>query len=261
MLVDSHCHLDFPNFEADRDQVVADAAAAGIGALLTINTRFSRRADVIALAEGYDRVFCTVGTHPHDAATEPLAELDALMAAAAHPKVVGFGETGLDSFYQRSPKAEQEASFRRHIAAARATGLPVVIHSRSADAEMIRILEEEMAAGAFAGVLHCFSATPELAWAAVGQGLFISFSGILTFPKAEPLRELAAALPLERLLVETDAPYLAPVPMRGKRNQPRYVALTAACLAKARGISADEAAAATTANFFRLFAKAAMRCG
>lgn len=261
MLVDSHCHLDFPDFANDLDAVMARAADAGVMGLLTIGTHLSRAARVIAVAERSPRLFCTIGVHPHEAAAEGPVDASALIAFAAHPKVVAFGESGLDYFYEHSPRADQQRVFRQHIAAARTAGLPLVIHSRDADDDMAAILEDEMGRGGFTGVLHCFSSTPALARTAVALGLYISFSGILTFPKSGPLRELAAELPLDRLLVETDAPFLAPVPKRGKRNEPAFVAHTAACLAKARGLDMASLAATTTTNFFRLFAKAGRPCG
>jgi TatD DNase family protein len=260
MLVDSHCHLDFPDFAADFDAVLARAHDAGVGTMLTICTHLSRAAGVLAVAEHSEALWCTVGVHPHEAASEDLRAPNTLIDAARHPKVVGFGETGLDFYYQHSPRAAQERSFRLHLAAARTAGLPVVIHSRDADSETAAILEDEIAAGPIAGVIHCFSGSPELARRAIALGLYISFSGILSFPKASALRELAATLPLERLLVETDAPFLAPVPVRGRRNEPAFVAHTAACLAQALGRPAAEVAQATTENFFRLFGKAERRC-
>lgn len=260
MLVDSHCHLDFPDFAGDLGGVLDRAGAAGVGTLLTICTHLSRFEAVRAVAERHPGLWCTVGVHPHEAAPENLRAADPLIAAALEPKVVGFGETGLDYFYEHSPRAAQERSFRLHLAAARATGLPVVIHSRDADAETAAILEDEYAKGPFTGVIHCFSGSAELARRAIALGLSISFSGILTFPKAAALREIAAGLPLERILVETDAPFLAPVPVRGKRNEPAFVAHTAACLAKVLGRPVAEIAAATTDNFFRLFGKAERPC-
>jgi TatD DNase family protein len=255
-LVDSHCHLDFPDFAAEQDAVVARARAAGVGHMLTIGTHVTKFDQVRAVAEKYDGISCTVGIHPHEAGAEPLVDVARLTALAAHPKVVAFGETGLDFFYEHSPRADQERSFRTHIAAARAADLPVVIHTRDADAEMGAILSEEMAKGPFAGVIHCFSSGPELADFAIKLGLYISLSGIVTFKKAEALRAVAKSVPLDRLLVETDAPYLAPVPHRGKRNEPAYVAHTAAVVAELKGVPREELAARTTENFFRLFAKA-----
>lgn len=255
-LVDSHCHLDFPDFRDDLDAVMARAREAGVETILTICTHITRFPQVLAVAERYDNVFCTVGIHPHEAAREPEVTAERLVDLSSHPKVVGFGETGLDFYYQHSPREDQERSFRIHIAAAREAGLPVVIHTRAADADTARILTEEQAAGPFAGVLHCFSATRELADDAVNMGLYVSFSGIVTFKKAVALREVAAALPQERLLVETDAPYLAPTPHRGGRNEPALVSFTATHIANLRGVEGKAFAAATTANFFTLFSKA-----
>jgi TatD DNase family protein len=257
--VDSHCHLDFPDFAADLDAVVDRAAAAGVTTMLSICTHLTRFAGVLATAVRFPQVFATVGVHPHEVAAEGVATVDRLVALADHPKVVGFGETGLDFHYDRSPRDAQEASFRIHIEAARQTGLPVVIHTRNADARMMQILDEEMARGRFSGVLHCFSSSDALARQAIGHGLMISFSGILTFKKAEALQATAAALPLDSLLVETDAPYLAPVPYRGKRNEPAHTAVTGARLAHLKGVDEAVMAAASTANFHRLFAKTASR--
>ena len=256
MLVDSHCHLDFPDFEDELDAVMARATEAGVGAILTICTHLTRFERVLAVAERFDNVFCTVGVHPHEAAREPRVVAEHLVRLADHPKVVGFGETGLDYYYEHSPRAEQQQSFRVHIAAARMAGLPLVVHTRDADADTSRILGEEQEKGPFAGVLHCFSSTRELAERAIGMGLYISFSGVVTFKKADDLRATAAALPLDRVLVETDAPYLAPVPKRGKRNEPSYVAHTANEVARVRAMDAKAFAEATTDNFFRLFTKA-----
>jgi TatD DNase family protein len=261
MLVDSHCHLDFPDFADDRDAVLERAHAHGVGAMLTISTHLSRFDQVRALAERHDEVFCSVGIHPHEAATEAPASVDKLVELAEHPKVVAFGETGLDFYYEHSPRAEQERSFRAHIAAARITGLPVVIHTRDADAETARIVAEEMDKGPFAAVVHCFSGGQSLADQMLAHGVFISFAGIVTFKKADALREVARQVPLDHLLVETDAPFLAPVPRRGKRNEPAFVSDTAACIAALKGLSEQAFAAATTANFFRLFTKAAPPCG
>ncbi len=255
MLVDSHCHLDFPDFADDLDAVMGRAAAAGVGVMLTINTHLTRFERTLAVAERFDNVWCTVGIHPHEAGTEPAAEVERLVELSRHPKVVGFGETGLDYFYDKSPRERQRDSFRAHLAAARTTGLPVVVHTRDADADTAAILEEEMAKGAFTGLIHCFSSGPDLAARAVDLGLMVSVSGIVTFKKTEALRATLAAVPLERLLVETDCPYLAPVPYRGKRNEPAYVAATAAALAAVKGVAAADLEAATTANFFRLFTK------
>ncbi|HSI39206.1 MAG TPA: TatD family hydrolase [Xanthobacteraceae bacterium] len=253
MLVDSHCHLDFPDFAEELDAVVGRARAAGVGRLVTIGTRIRRADAVKAIAERFDDVYCSVGTHPHNAGEEEDVTLAELLAAADHPKVVAIGEAGLDYHYDTAPRAAQMAGFRRHIAAARQTGLPLVIHARQADDDVAAVLEDEAGKGAFPFLLHCFTAGEDLARRAVALGGYISFSGILTFKTGAPLREIAAALPADRLLVETDAPYLAPNPWRGKRNEPAYVAETARTLAGARGISYEAVAALTTANFARLF--------
>lgn len=256
MLVDSHCHLDFPDFQSDLDGVVTRAAEAGVGTMLTICTHVTKFPQVLAVAERYDNVYCTVGIHPHEAASEPDTAAAELVRLARHPKVIGFGETGLDYYYEHSPREAQRRSFKAHIQAARESGLPIVVHARDADDDMLAMLEAEHAAGPFTGLLHCFSSGRALAERAVALGLHISFSGILTFKKAEPLREIARDLPADRLLVETDAPYLAPEPNRGKRNEPAFTALTAVRLASVRGTTPDAIAAATTDNFFNLFAKA-----
>lgn len=255
MLVDSHCHLDFPDFADDLDGIVARARARGIGRMVTISTRVRRHDEVLAIARRFDDVLCSVGTHPHHAHEELDVTADELVARAADPKVVAIGEAGLDYHYDTGPRAAQEQGFRTHIAAARRSGLPLVIHSRDADADMARILAEETARGRFPAVLHCFTGGRELAFEAVRLGLYVSFSGILTFKNSTALRAIAAELPADRVLVETDAPYLAPAPYRGKRNEPAYVTETATALAAARGISAETAAGLTTANFFRLFSK------
>ncbi|HEX9703101.1 MAG TPA: TatD family hydrolase [Rhodospirillales bacterium] len=256
MLVDSHCHLDMPEFAGELEDVVDRAGAAGIGHMVTICTRVTRFAQVLAVAERFGNVFCSVGIHPHNAGDEPAVGAAELVALARHPKVVGIGETGLDFHYMNSPKADQERSFRAHIGAARESGLPLIIHTREADADLGRILEDEAAAGPFPGLIHCFSGGPDLARTVLDLGLFISFSGIVTFNKAEAIREVARQAPLDRILVETDAPYLAPAPKRGKRNEPAYTALTAARVAEVRGMAPEALAEATTDNFFRLFKKA-----
>lgn len=258
MLVDSHCHLDFPDFTDELDAVVARAGDAGVGAMLTICTHVTKFPQVLAVAERFDNVWCTVGIHPHEAAAEPETSAETLMRLAEHPKVVGFGETGLDYHYMHSPPEAQQRSFRAHIAAARAARLPVVVHSREAESDTARMLDEETEKGSFPGLLHCFSSGHELAEKAVDCGFSISFAGVVTFKKADALRETAAAVPSERLLVETDAPYLAPVPRRGKRNEPAYVRHTAVELARVRDVTFEEIAATTTDNFFRLFTKAAL---
>jgi TatD DNase family protein len=255
MLVDSHCHLDFPDFADDRAAIVERAGKAGVARMVTISTRVRRFPDVLAIAEAFDAVYCSVGTHPHNAAEEPDVTAEELVRLSAHPKVVAIGEAGLDYHYDKSPRDAQAQGFRTHIAAARRTGLPLVIHARSADADMAAILEEETQKGAFPFILHCFSSGRELAETGVRLGGYVSFSGILTFKNSGELRDIAASVPHDRLLVETDAPYLAPMPFRGKRNEPAYVANTAAVLAETVGVSADEIAKITTDNFFRLFTK------
>ena len=257
MLADSHCHLDFPEFAQERDAIVARAAAAGVSHLLTISTRVSKRDEVLAIAERYPNVFCSVGTHPHEADAEADVSAQDLIRLSDHPKVVALGEVGLDYFYEYGSRPAQRSGFLNHIAAARATGLPLVVHTREADADTADILTREMAAGRFTGVLHCFTGSRDLALRAIDLGFYVSFSGILTFKKSEALREIAAELPGDRLLVETDAPFLAPGKFRGKRNEPSYVVETARTLAQVRGVSEAEIARQTTANFFRLFSKAA----
>lgn len=255
MLVDSHCHLDFPDFAAERDDVVARAGTAGVGLMVTISTRVTKFDGVRAIAERYDNVFCTVGTHPHNAAEETDVTADQLVELSTHPKVVGIGEAGLDYHYDNAPRELQAKGFRTHIEAARRTGLPLVIHARQADNDIAAILKDEAGKGAFPFILHCFSSGPALARTGVSLGGYVSFSGILTFKNSEALREIARSVPRDRLLVETDAPYLAPVPYRGKRNEPAFVAKTAEVLAQTIGASSQDAAAMTTENFFRLFTK------
>ena len=260
MLVDSHCHLDFPDFADDLDGVVGRARAAGVGMLLTIGTHITRHQQVLTVAERFDNVYCSVGIHPHEAGTEPSATVEGLLELARHPKVVAFGETGLDYFYDKSPRERQRDSFRTHIQAARIAGLPVIVHTRDADEDTAAILTEEMGKGAFTGLVHCFSSGPQFADIAVDLGLYVSASGIMTFKTADALRDTLKAVPLDRLLVETDAPYLAPVPFRGKRNEPAYVAHTAAKLAEIKGISFGEMEQASTGNFLRLFTRVKPPC-
>ena len=255
MLVDSHCHLDFPDFADELEAVVARAEAAGVDRIVTISTRVRKHPDVLAIAERFPNVYCSVGTHPHNAHEELDITADDLVARARHPKVVAIGEAGLDYHYEYSPRDAQEQGFRTHIAAARMSGLPLVIHAREADADVARILTEEMGKGAFPAVLHCFTGGRDLAFTGVELGLFVSFTGILTFKNSGALREIAAALPADRILVETDAPYLAPGKFRGKRNEPSYVVETAKVLAQTRGVSPEEIARQTSENFFRLFGK------
>ena len=255
MLVDSHCHLDFEDFSGELDGIVARAQAAGIGRMVTISTRVKRRAGLVAIADRFADVYCSIGTHPHYAHEELDLSIADLVGLTRHAKTVAIGEAGLDYHYDLSPREAQERGFRNHIAAARETGLPLVIHSRQADADMAAILEEETGKGAFPAVLHCFTGGRDLAQRAIALGLFVSFTGILTFKKSEELRAIAAELPADRILVETDAPYLAPGRHRGKRNEPAYVVETAKVLAQTRNVSFEEIARQTTANFFRLFSK------
>ncbi len=255
MLIDTHCHLDFPDFEAERDAIVARAHEAGVEQMITISTRVKRFETILAIAESYPNVFCSVGTHPHNADEELDITTEDLVRLSAHPKVVAIGEAGLDYFYDNAPREAQIEGLRRHIAAARETRLPLVIHSRSADDDMAAILTEETGKGAFPFLLHCFSSGPELARIGVELGGYVSFSGILTFPKSEELREIAKTVPHDRMIVETDAPYLAPKPFRGKRNEPAYVAHTAAVLAETIGVTTEEIARITTENAFRVFSK------
>jgi TatD DNase family protein len=255
MLVDSHCHLDFPDFAAETDAIVARAQANGVGFMVTISTRVRRHQQVLAIAERFPNICCSVGTHPHHAHEELDITASDLVARTKNPKVVAIGEAGLDYHYDNSPRAAQEQGLRTHITAARETGLPLVIHSREADADMARILEEETARGAFPAVLHCFTGGRELAQRAIALGLFISFTGILTFKKSDELRAIAQSLPADRIFVETDAPYLAPGRHRGKRNEPAYVLETAKVLAESRSVSFETIAHQTNENFFRLFRK------
>jgi len=255
MLVDSHCHLDFPDFAPELDAVLARARSAGVAHFLTIGTGLARFSGVRAVAEMADDIHCTVGVHPHDAAAEPLSSADVLLAESLHPKVVGFGETGLDYYYNHSPREAQIANFRVHIAAARMAKLPLIVHTRDAEDDTIAVLREEYARGPFSGLIHCFTGSARLAGAALELGFSISVSGIATFKKSEVLRATLKEVPLSRLLVETDAPYLAPQPIRGKRNEPAFIVHTAAMLAQLKGIGIAELAQATTENFFRLFAK------
>jgi TatD DNase family protein len=255
MLVDSHCHLDFPDFADERAAIVARAKAAGIGRMVTISTRVKRFQQILEIAETFDEVYCSVGTHPHNAAEELDVTTAELVRLSAHRKVVAIGEAGLDYFYDKAPRDAQAQGFRAHIAAARQTGLPLVIHSRDADDDMAAILEDETGKGAFPFILHCFSSGRRLAEVGVSLGGYVSFSGILTFKNSAELRAIAADVPHDRLLVETDAPYLAPIPFRGKRNEPAYVAHTAKVLSETIGVSEAEIADLTTNNFFRLFGK------
>lgn len=256
-ITDSHCHLDFPDFEGQHADIIARAAEAGVTRMVTICTKLKNEPAVRAIAEAHEPVFYAAGTHPMSAATEPLATLDELVGMAGHPKFVGIGETGLDYHYTAQSADVQKTSLRIHIEAARATGLPLIIHARDADEDMARILSEEHGNGAFACVMHCFSSSEKLARAALDLGFYLSMSGIAAFPKSQALRDIFAAAPLDRILVETDAPYLAPPPYRGKRNEPAYTAHTAQRAADTFGIPYSAFAAQTQANFDRLFSKAA----
>lgn len=255
MLVDSHCHLDYPEF-SDIDETVRRARAAGVGAMLTIGTELERFPGVLAVAESQDNIWCSVGVHPHHAGKGEMVKLETLLNWAENPNVIGFGETGLDYFYEHSPRAEQQESFRIHIEASRKMQLPLIVHTRDADVDTLDILQDEMKKGAFPGLIHCFSASDDFARQAVEMGLYISISGIVTFKKADALRDAIRDVPLDRLLVETDAPYLAPVPFRGKPNEPAYTRHTAEKLAEIKGVSFDELDKASTDNFFHLFSKA-----
>lgn len=257
MLIDSHCHLDYFT-GADLDGVLARAAEAGVSEMVTIGTRLTESDVVRGIAAAHGNIWCTVGVHPHNAGEHPVPTPEVIAAEADYPKVIGIGESGLDYFYDKAPRDQQQASFRAHIRAARLAGLPLAIHARDADADIAAILAEERAEGGdFAFLLHCFSSGRGLAEAALAMGGYVSFSGILTFPKSHELREIARDVPKDRMLLETDSPYLAPVPFRGKRNEPGYVAKTAAVLAEVHDMSATAMAELTTANFRRLFRKAA----
>ena len=255
VLVDSHCHLDFPDFAPELDAVIDRARQAGLVRLVTICTRVRKFAQILAVAEAYEDVYCSVGTHPHNAHEELDVTVEELIDLTNHPKVVAIGEAGLDYFYKKDHAAAQAEGLRNHIAAARHTGLPIVIHSRDADDDMAAILREETEQGEFPFVLHCFSSGRDLALCGVELGGYVSLSGIAAFKRSEELRAIAAEVPRDRLLVETDAPYLAPPPYRGKRNEPAYVAYTAAIIAESLSETPEDFAAQTTENFYRLFNK------
>ncbi len=255
MLIDTHCHLDFPDFAPEQSEIVARARARGVGRMVTICTHVTKFASIAAIADRYEDVFCTVGTHPNHALDEPEASAAELVELARHPKCLAFGEAGLDYHHNHAPRDTAARVFRNHIAAARLARLPLVIHTRDADADCAKILREEMGQGAFTALLHCFTASQALADTAIELGLYISFSGVVTFKNSQALREIAASLPLERILVETDAPFLAPTPHRGKRNEPAFVADTARVLAQVKGMDEADFANATTANALRLFSK------
>jgi len=256
MIVDSHCHLDFPELAADRPGVIARAKAAGVTRMVTISTRVERFDEIRAIAEENPEVWCSVGTHPHHADEELHIETDDLVRLAEHPRCIAIGEAGLDYFYDNAPKQAQETGFRRHIAAARITGLPLVIHARQADEQTAQILREEAGQGAFPFVLHCYTGGMELARTGLELGGYVSFSGIITFKNAEGIRDVARMVPADRFLVETDAPYLAPVPHRGATNEPAFTRHTAEHLASVRSTSLETIAAQSTDNFYRLFSKA-----
>ncbi|WP_319414431.1 TatD family hydrolase [uncultured Cohaesibacter sp.] len=256
MLVDSHCHLDFPDFQEELDDVVRRASLAGVSHMVTICTRIRKFDEIKAIAEHYDNIFCSVGTHPHNADEELDYSAEDIAKLAEHPKCVAIGEVGLDYFYDNAPREAQAEGFRRHIKAARMTGLPLCIHTRDAEDDTIAILKEGMEEGAFPALLHCYSSNRELAMRGLEMGLYVSLSGILTFKRSQEIRDTIKDVPLDRLLVETDAPYLAPMPYRGKRNEPSYVVNTAQVLAEVKGVSLEEISQITTDNFFRLFSKA-----
>ena len=258
-LVDSHCHLDFAEFAQERSAVVARAQAAGVGRMVTICTKLHQEPAVRAIAETFEGVFYAAGTHPMSAAREPMATLDQLVALAHHPKFVGIGETGLDYHYTAESAEVQKTSLRVHIEAAQVTGLPLIIHARAADDDIAAILAEGMRAKPYACVMHCFSSGAHLAAAALEMGFYLSMSGIATFPKSTELRDIFATAPINRILLETDSPYLAPIPHRGKRNEPAYTAFTAKTGAALYGVTEAEFAAVTTANFDRLFTRAARK--
>ena len=256
ILVDSHCHLDYLPEGPEREAAIARARQAGVGAMVTIGTKITEFPKVRAIAESQPDVWCSVGIHPHEAAAEPETSAEALVSLARHPRVIGIGETGLDFYYEHSPRDRQVSVFRTHAEAAKISGLPLIVHTRDADGETARTLAEEADKRLLAGVIHCFSTGRELAERAIELGFLISLSGIVTFKNAEPLRQIVRDLPLDRILVETDSPYLAPVPKRGKPNEPSFLVHTAAEVARLKGVSTEELAEVTTANFYRLFAKA-----
>ncbi len=256
MLVDSHCHLNYEGLREDVPGVLARARAAGVSRFLNISTKEREWPEVVGIAEREADVFATVGIHPHEAETHPDIDTAKLVAAANHPKVVGIGETGLDYFYDHSPREQQQTAFRAHIAACRETGLPLIVHTRDAEEDTLSIMREEMEKGPYTGVIHCFTASQQFAEAALDLGFYISISGIVTFKNAKDLQETVKTIPQDRLLVETDSPFLAPVPKRGKPCEPAFVTHTAAFVASLRGQTVEELAQSTSQNFFRLFSKA-----
>ncbi len=255
MIIDSHCHLNFPDFKDDIADVISNAHANGIAVMQTICTKMHEFDAIHSIANDNEHIYCSVGVHPHEADKAPLVSVKELVEKAANPKVIGIGETGLDYYYEHSARVAQQASFRNHIEAARQTGLPIIIHTRDADEDTIAIMQEEMGKGAFKALIHCFTSTPELAEAMLDLGAYISISGIVTFKSAKTLQETVSNLPLNRLLVETDAPYLAPMPNRGKRNEPAFTRFTCEKVAELQGVSFEECARITTQNFFDLFDK------
>jgi TatD DNase family protein len=257
MLVDSHCHLNMKEFADDLPKVIANAKVSGVSLMQTICTRSSDFPDIIAIAEKYPEIYASFGIHPHEVEKEPLLTVDEIISYTKHPKVIGVGETGLDYYYEHSPRDIQRESFINHIKASAQTNLPVIVHSRDADEDTISIMSSEMKVNVFPGLIHCFSSTKELATAALDIGLYISIAGILTFKNAEDLRATMKFVPLDRILIETDAPYLAPIPMRGKRNEPAFVKHVAQMLAQVKDLSFEDIAEATTGNFKKLFSKVA----
>lgn len=254
-IVDSHCHLDFPEYAEDIREVLSRAKEAGVVCMQTIGTRLSSFPKVLAVAEQFPEVYCSVGVHPHNVEEEGIPSVETIVNFTKHPKVIGIGETGLDFYYEHSPRLPQTESFKHHLLAASQTKIPVIVHSRGADQETVDSLTDVMSTHPFAGLIHCFSTTRMLAFAAIEMGLKISLSGIITFKKSEDLRAIVKELPLSSLLLETDAPFLAPVPHRGGRNEPSYTALTGACLAEIHGVSYEEVARVTTESFYQLFTK------
>ncbi|WP_419904308.1 TatD family hydrolase [Kiloniella sp.] len=256
MIVDSHCHLDYFLKDGDLEDALGRARDVGIGCMVTIGTKLSTFETVLGIAEANSDIYCTVGVHPHEAGAEGLSSPDLLIEKSQHSKVIGLGESGLDYYYDHAPRDRQVESFRAHIAAARETGLPLVVHTRDADDDTVKIMREEYKKGAYPALIHCFTAGPELAKASLDMGFYISLSGIITYKSAEDIRQTVSNAPLDRLLIETDSPYLAPVPMRGKKNEPAFVRHTAEALANVKKISVEEIHSVTTDNFYRLFSKA-----
>ena len=256
LLVDSHCHLNFPDFKDDIDAVIARAREAGVGVMQTICTDMEEFDEVYAITERYNDIYCSVGVHPNDTGKSPIALASDLIAKAKKPNVIGIGETGLDYHYQTSERDSQKESLLEHIEAARQSALPIIIHTREADDDTAMILQQEMQKGAFTGLLHCFSSSKKLADKAVALGFYISLSGIVSFKNAQPIRDTLRDIPLDRLLIETDAPYLAPIPYRGKRNEPSFIIHTNRIVAEVKQVSEEECARITSNNFFKLFTKA-----